>query len=263
MRRTVAILASSTGASSERFELEKGVRWLQVVSGAKPGVIAYLERPTGAAGDSLLGGVPIERLGQVVYVGGHSRTLELYFPPSSSSSDDDLVIESSFAEQPPQAWPAPETQPVSGTFWQTTQPISIAATVATSLDYDQHLAERLDIDQAISRSISNSQFRTIMANESEITFPAKWRSVNVLIGAGSHSTSDLDLVLVIQRVSDGQTTFLGRHRNNKYAGGFPVVSFAPPPYIWNLGVGNFSGANVTVSGHAFYSTSEPSNAAIG
>jgi hypothetical protein len=292
--RTVAAIPSPSGSSTFRVQVEESMRWLQVVSGAKTGLLVYFENPGGDAGTSRRDAYELPRDSSVCYIGGDVTEVWVTFPATSDSGDPNLVLIGSRDQQPPPVWPGPATvgidgtvtidgtvvATVSGTVAVSNFPASFAVTnfpttypvtdnggsltvddggnkLTIDLDYDDFKAEREDIVTGMSKGVGNGTNTALFASaETALTFPHKWRSVVVQIGPASVH-ADLGMQLYLRHTSQAHDVFLCEYRANSRGGGFPVVAFAPPNVDWNLHVANVSGANATIEGEVYYSTSPP------
>jgi hypothetical protein len=249
--RTVAALPSPAGAAVVRVIIEGSMRWLQVVAGAKAGVVLYVDNPGQSAGVSLVNGTPLERNGQTVYVGGRTDAIWVSFDSISLDTDAELVINGSRDLQPPPVWPGAPVESVEVS--------NFPATQVVSLDYDAHHAERLDLEDNTSKSVSTGTLTELHSTVTALTYPNKWRSVFVSIGNMASTTVDMDAILIlIDKSVSNQGSVLATAVNNKRGGGFPLVSFPPPPFDWCLAIANESGVNLSVLVNTWYSTSEPS-----
>tara|TARA_R110002096_G_C14657140_1_gene727117 strand:- start:4770 stop:5495 length:726 start_codon:yes stop_codon:yes gene_type:complete len=225
----------SNGAAIRTIVLRPGSRFVKLVRGAQVGLLIHWNDPA----LKLPGRHYAERNGEVFVIGDEGK-LWLEFPSSSLDTMEALELKVSPV---PLVW-TPDTS---------------TAAAPVSLEFDNFHRERETIILNSSKSISNGALTSVLATQTALTAAQKWRSVVVSVGNNPNVTVDLDAILILYDADNGRSAgVLATFISNKRAGGFPVISFDPPPFNWQLYVGNESGANMSVLLNAWYSTSEPS-----
>lgn len=241
--RTLGPVPAPNGASVVGpLLVPEGVRWVQITQGAQEDLVIWWEAPGESPGVDRRSGEQLERDGQVIYVGGlMERGLWIVFPASSSDTDPAVILRT------------------SSDLWPFQDPGAFPEKQAVSLDFDDHLAEREYIGDTTG-SIGTGTSKNVSSNVAELTYPHKWRSVVVNIASGTHNAAyDGNLELLLYDATAGRCKgHLGTWKGNSVAGGFPVVSFTPPPFDWVLRVANASGVGFSGFGEIFYSTNPPS-----